>query len=167
MDDNTPKPKIEYSEFKRILEAQRAGNKTAEAIETSSKKLNDLGLNINEDLIDIEFNLYVTKIDCSLDSDTYCFNDYKNHTGIFNGIYTGNCSEIIEYTSPNEVAVCNLASISLPNFVNNDLTFDYEKLIEITKVITRNLNKVIDINYYPVDEAKNSNLHHRPIGIGI
>ena len=132
-----------------------------------SKKLNDLGLNINEDLIDIEFNLYVTKIDCSLDSDTYCFNDYKNHTGIFNGIYTGNCSEIIEYTSPNEVAVCNLASISLPNFVKNDLTFDYDKLIEITKVITRNLNKVIDINYYPVDEAKNSNLQHRPIGIGI
>ena len=132
-----------------------------------SKSLNDLGLNINENLIDINFNLYVTKIDISLDSDTYCFNDYKNHTGIFNGIYAGNCSEIIEYTSPNEVAVCNLASISLPNFVNNDLTFDYDKLIEITKVITRNLNKVIDINYYPVDEAKNSNLQHRPIGIGI
>ena len=53
------------------------------------------------------------------------------------------------------------------NFVKDNLTFDYEKLIEITKVITRNLNKVIDINYYPVDEAKNSNLQHRPIGIGV
>ncbi len=77
------------------------------------------------------------------------------------------CTEIIEYTAPDEVAVCNLASIALSKFVKSDLTFDHEKLYEITKVVTRNLNKVIDINYYPVPEARKSNMRHRPIGIGV
>jgi ribonucleoside-diphosphate reductase alpha subunit len=77
------------------------------------------------------------------------------------------CTEIIEYTSPDEVAVCNLASIALPKFVTEEGTFDHQKLYEITKVITRNLNKVIDVNYYPVIEARNSNMRHRPIGIGV
>jgi ribonucleoside-diphosphate reductase alpha subunit len=77
------------------------------------------------------------------------------------------CTEIIEYTSPDEVAVCNLASIALPKFVTEEGKFDHQKLYEITKVITRNLNKVIDVNYYPVIEAKNSNTRHRPIGIGV
>lgn len=77
------------------------------------------------------------------------------------------CTEIIEYTSPDEVAVCNLASIALPKFVTEDGKFDHQKLYEITKVATRNLNKVIDVNYYPVVEARNSNLRHRPIGLGV
>ncbi len=77
------------------------------------------------------------------------------------------CTEIIEYTSPDEIAVCNLASIALNKFVKEDLTYDHQKLYEITKVITKNLNKVIDVNYYPVEEARNSNLRHRPIGIGV
>lgn len=77
------------------------------------------------------------------------------------------CTEIVEYTAPDEVAVCNLASISLPMFVNDDGEFDYQNLIKITRVITRNLNRVIDENYYPVEEAKTSNMRHRPIGIGI
>ncbi|MDG2341577.1 MAG: ribonucleoside-diphosphate reductase subunit alpha [Cytophagales bacterium] len=77
------------------------------------------------------------------------------------------CTEIIEYTSPDEIAVCNLASIALNKFVKDDLTYDHQKLYEITKVVTKNLNKVIDVNYYPVEEAKNSNLRHRPIGIGV
>ena len=77
------------------------------------------------------------------------------------------CTEIIEYTSPDEVAVCNLASIALNMFVKEDSTYDFQKLYEITKVITRNLNKVIDVNYYPVEEARNSNMRHRPIGIGV
>ncbi|MGD1891286.1 MAG: ribonucleoside-diphosphate reductase subunit alpha [Cyclobacteriaceae bacterium] len=81
------------------------------------------------------------------------------------------CTEIIEYTSKDEVAVCNLASIALPKFISQDENgnnfFDHQKLYEITKVVTRNLNKVIDVNYYPVKEAKNSNMRHRPIGIGI
>jgi len=78
------------------------------------------------------------------------------------------CTEILEYTSPNEVAVCNLASIALPAFVNlEEVTFDFQKLHEVTKVVTRNLNKVIDGNYYPVAEARTSNMRHRPIGLGV
>jgi len=76
------------------------------------------------------------------------------------------CTEIIEYTSKDEVAVCNLASIALPKFVVNG-QFDFDKLVEITQVATRNLNKVIDINYYPIPEAQNSNFRHRPIGLGV
>ncbi|MEL6122367.1 MAG: ribonucleoside-diphosphate reductase subunit alpha, partial [Bacteroidota bacterium] len=76
------------------------------------------------------------------------------------------CTEILEYTSPDEVAVCNLASISLPKFIN-DGQFDFERLHEVTRVITRNLNKIIDINYYPIKEAERSNFRHRPIGIGV
>jgi ribonucleoside-diphosphate reductase alpha subunit len=76
------------------------------------------------------------------------------------------CTEIIEYTSPDEVAVCNLASLSLPKFVING-KFDHHKLYEVTKVVTRNLNKIIDVNYYPVPEAERSNKRHRPIGIGV
>ncbi|KAI3930763.1 hypothetical protein MKX01_037209 [Papaver californicum] len=93
------------------------------------------------------------------------------------------CTEIIKYTSPTETAVCNLASIALPRFVreknapiesklvgsgdSKDRYFDFEKLAEVTTVVTSNLNKVIDISYYPVDTAKRSNMRHRPIGIGI
>jgi ribonucleoside-diphosphate reductase alpha chain len=77
------------------------------------------------------------------------------------------CTEIIEYTAPDEVAVCNLASIALPKFVKEDKSFDHQKLYEITKVITRNLNRVIDRNFYPVEEARNSNMRHRPIGLGV
>ena len=81
------------------------------------------------------------------------------------------CSEIIEYSSPDEIAVCNLASVCLPRFVarasDGIPVFDFEKLHEVVEVITKNLNKVIDINYYPVAKARTSNLRHRPIGIGI
>ena len=76
------------------------------------------------------------------------------------------CTEIVEYTAPDEIAVCNLASIALPRFVING-KFDHQRLFEITYVITKNLNKVIDINYYPVEEARKSNMRHRPIGIGV
>ena len=77
------------------------------------------------------------------------------------------CTEIIEYTAKDEVAVCNLASIALNKFVTEEGKYDHQKLYEITKVITRNLNKVIDVNYYPVEEARNSNMRHRPIGLGV
>lgn len=78
------------------------------------------------------------------------------------------CTEIIEYSDENETAVCNLASIALPTFVDEKTkTFDYEKLHTVAKVVTSNLNKVIDVNFYPTEKAKRSNLSHRPIGIGI
>lgn len=76
------------------------------------------------------------------------------------------CTEIMEYTAPDEVAVCNLASISLPMFVENG-KFNHDYLYQVTKRVTRNLNKVIDRNYYPVIEAENSNMRHRPVGLGV
>jgi len=76
------------------------------------------------------------------------------------------CTEIMEYTAPDEVAVCNLASIALPMFVK-DGEFDHKELFRITKRVTKNLNKVIDRNYYPVKEAENSNFRHRPVGLGV
>ena len=76
------------------------------------------------------------------------------------------CTEIMEYTAPDEVAVCNLASVALPKFVK-DNAFDHNKLYEVTYQATVNLNKIIDNNYYPVEEARNSNMRHRPIGIGV
>lgn len=96
------------------------------------------------------------------------------------------CTEIVEFTSPDETAVCNLASIALPRFVRQNgmpegagfkklvgsadagsRWYDFEKLAEVTKVVTKNLNKIIDINYYPVETARNSNMRHRPIGLGV
>ncbi len=77
------------------------------------------------------------------------------------------CTEIIEYTAPDEVAVCNLASLALPKFVTEDGQFDHNKLFEVTYQATVNLNRIIDGNYYPVEEAKNSNMRHRPIGLGV
>ena len=88
------------------------------------------------------------------------------------------CTEIIEFTSPEETAVCNLASLALPQFVKSDSkpvgsldaknrSFDFEKLAEVTRTVTENLNKIIDVNYYPVETARRSNLRHRPIGIGV
>jgi ribonucleotide reductase alpha subunit len=73
----------------------------------------------------------------------------------------------MEYTSKDEVAVCNLASICLPRFVLSDGTYDFVKLHSVSRQITRNLNRIIDNNYYPIPEARNSNMRHRPIGIGI
>ena len=78
------------------------------------------------------------------------------------------CTEIIEYTAKDEVAVCNLASIALPRFVNQETKeFDHQKLYDVTYHVTGNLNRVIDVNYYPVEEARNSNMRHRPIGLGV
>jgi len=77
------------------------------------------------------------------------------------------CTEIIEYTAPDEIAVCNLASLALPKFVTEEGTFDHDKLFEVTYQATINLNRIIDGNFYPVEEARNSNLRHRPIGLGV
>jgi len=98
--------------------------------------------------------------------DTYCFNEPVNHAGVFNGILTGNCTEIVEYSDKNETAVCNLASIGLPTFVKGRI-FDFEQLRRVVKVTVRNLNRVIDINFYPVPETRTSNMKHRPVGLGV
>ncbi|CAG9322804.1 unnamed protein product [Blepharisma stoltei] len=94
-------------------------------------------------------------------------NRYSNHKHLGTIKCSNLCTEIMEYTSKDEVAVCNLASISLSRFVTSNRTFDFEKLYEVTKVVTYNLNKIIDRNFYPLPECRNSNLRHRPIGIGV
>jgi ribonucleotide reductase alpha subunit len=97
---------------------------------------------------------------------TWCFTEPLRNMGVFNGVLAGNCTEIIEYTDPDEVAVCNLGSLALPAFVEGAV-FDYEALHRATRVLTRNLNRVIDRNYYPIPEAHKSNMRHRPIGLGV
>src|SRR5699024_5622752 len=78
------------------------------------------------------------------------------------------CTEIVQYSSKDEIAVCNLASVALNRFLDKEKkVFDFVKLKEIVKVVTRNLNRIIDINYYPLPETRTSNMRHRPIGIGV
>ncbi len=123
----------------------------------------------------------ITKIE-NLDekSDTYCINEPKRHAAIFNGVITGQCAEIVEYSSSKEYAACTLASICLPRFVeslesegkNNGgneegKRFNFQKLIEVARVAFKNLNRIIDINDYPVVETEVSNLRHRPVGLGV
>ena len=100
-------------------------------------------------------------------SDTYCFNEPLRHAGIFNGVILSQCTEILEYSDDKEYACCTLSSICLPSFLKADKTFDFVKLYEVAQIVTNNLNKVIDINYYPVPETELSNKRHRPLGIGV
>ena len=94
--------------------------------------------------------------------------NYKSNQKNLGTIQSSNlCCEVCEYTSPEEIANCNLASLALPMFLKKDLTFDHEKLFEIVKIVVRGLNKVIDVNDYPVPQAKLSNLRHRPVGLGV
>lgn len=112
-------------------------------------------------------NLEVTSvIELEEKEDTYCFNEPKRHMGIFNGILSMNCSEVMEYTSPEEISVCTLASIGLPAFIKDNI-FDHQLLYEVCYHVACNLNRVIDVNFYPVKEARTSSLRHRPIGIGV
>jgi ribonucleoside-diphosphate reductase alpha chain len=101
---------------------------------------------------------------------TYCFTEPKRHMGMFNGILTGQCSEIVEYTDSEQIAVCNLGSICLPQFIKQSegkVSFDYEKLIYVTRILVRNLNKVLKRNFNPTEEGKYSNEQNAPIGIGV
>lgn len=109
----------------------------------------------------------VSVVDDGRIDDTYCFNEPENNAGVFNGVLTGNCTEIVQYSDDKETAVCNLASIALNKFVTANKTFDYDLLHSVAKVVTYNLNQVIDVNYYPTEKTRTSNLRHRPIGIGV
>jgi ribonucleotide reductase alpha subunit len=113
----------------------------------------------------------VSVIDEGRVDDTYCFTEEKKNRGFFEGILTMNCSEIVEYHSTEKYACCCLASIILPTYVNvdplNGPVFDYEQLIKVAQTMTRNLDLMIDFNYYPVPETRLSNESERPIGIGV
>ena len=117
-------------------------------------------------------DLWFKVLDAQMETGTpyLCYKDAankKSNQSNLGTIKSSNlCSEILEYSDANETAVCNLASIGLPTFVSNGI-FDYAKLHEVAQTVTRNLNKVIDINYYPTEKTKVSNMRHRPIGIGV
>jgi ribonucleoside-diphosphate reductase alpha chain len=139
-------------------------------------KLISLGFNpkrldlsgINEPNRDARKFITVTKIEYTgRHDDTYCFNEPLEHKGVFNGIMTGQCAEITEVSSEKYYAVCNLASIAVNNYLNDNNEYDWNKLHHVAKVVTRNLNKIIDLNFYPTPETEINNKENRPIGIGI
>ncbi len=102
--------------------------------------------------------------------DTFCFNEPILHKGVFNGVYTGNCAEINIYSDTNNIGVCNLASICLPKFVKNvddKMEFNYQELYEVMQKVVYNMNKVIDNNKYPLEQARYSDEQNRPIGVGV
>lgn len=102
--------------------------------------------------------------------DTYCFTEPLKHMGMFNGILTGQCAEIVEYSDENETAVCNLVSLCLPKYIeykDGNPTYNFAKLMEVSRVAIRNLNNVIDLNFYPTEKTELSNKKHRPVGLGI
>ncbi len=110
----------------------------------------------------------VTSIDLDTDiiADTYCFTEQKRNMGMFNGILTGQCVEIMQYHAPESVAVCNLASVALPMFIK-DGKYDFVELGRIVEIIINNMNKIIDKNFYPIDETRTNNLAYRPVGLGV
>jgi ribonucleoside-diphosphate reductase alpha chain len=138
------------------------------ALKFSPKRL-DITTNFSAPQTNVKRFITVEKIiKTGRRSDTYCVNEPRRHSVIFNGVLTMNCVEICEYTSPEEIAVCNLASIGLPSYLNMSTNvFDFELLKNMTKIITYNLNNVINNSYYPVINAEKSNKRHRPIGIGV
>lgn len=138
------------------------------------KKLLDNGLKsdiIIERMIDTNQSIKIESIEKNYTiSDTYCFTELKKHLGVFNSIVTGQCSEIMEYSDENNYAVCNLASICLPRFleeIDGKLVYNYKKLYEVSRIATYNLNMIIDRNFYPVPETKKTNMENRPVGLGV
>ena len=124
--------------------------------------------NNDTNLYNEDTNIYITNVvDNKRTDKTYCFNEPERHAGIFNGLITSQCTEIIEYSDSQETAVCNLASLGLPMYISEAKTFDYTKLYQVVQVVVANLNNVIDINYYPTPKTKRSNFKHRPVGIGV
>jgi ribonucleotide reductase alpha subunit len=158
---------VDYANaFSTLLMLQTVGiqsNVVDNKLVLSCTSLDKLGCDV---LSCDEYVSVVDVIDEGKYADTYCFTENERNMGMFNGVLLGNCAEIVQYTSPKEIAVCNLASIGLPKLVENGV-FDFEKLGYITSILTKNLNKIIDINFYPVEEAEYSNMKHRPIGIGV
>lgn len=124
----------------------------------------DTGIFVNGGKLDK--NIKVKTIEEIPFEDTYCFNEPKRHMGVFNGVLSGNCNEISEYSDDTEYACCCLASICLPRYVVNG-KFDHDKLVEVCQIVVRNLNNIVDLNHYPVPETKLSNEKNRPLGVGV
>jgi ribonucleotide reductase alpha subunit len=140
-------------------------------------KLHSLGLKIknftryNGSIFFSKNASVISVVDTGRVDDTYCFTEKLRGMGVFNGILTGNCAEVMLVSDPekDEVAVCNIATVSLPKcitIIDDKKYFDYDKLQDVVRVMVVNLNNVIDVNFYPIPETKISNERHRPIIIG-
>jgi ribonucleoside-diphosphate reductase alpha chain len=175
-----PKIAIMYKQNTKLLPDDKMYNsQTSFRLLVTSidlSKLISLGFNpkrldlsgISEPNRDARKFITVTKIEYTgRHADTYCFNEPLEHKGVFNGIMTGQCAEITEVSSEKYYAVCNLASIAVNNYLNDNNEYDWDKLHYVAKVVTRNLNKIIDLNFYPTPETEINNKENRPIGIGI
>jgi ribonucleoside-diphosphate reductase alpha chain len=114
----------------------------------------------------INKKLKLVSIEKTKDEPTWCLHEPEKNLCVFNGILTGNCAEILEYTDEHETAVCNLASINLQSFVEKD-QFNFVQLRKVVYEVVQNLDKVIDVNFYPTKETEFSNKRHRPIGLGV
>jgi ribonucleoside-diphosphate reductase alpha chain len=174
---------IGHKAGKRLMPDGKGGNKLFDCqtgyrlLLTSCDlyKLNELGLNchrldfhnMEEPQRDAKQFVKIIKVSDQDDiDDTYCFTESKRHTGIFNGIITGQCAEITQVSNSSVHSVCNLASIAVNKFYQ-DGKYNFDKLKQVSKLATINLNRVIDVNAYPTEGAKKTNLDHRPIGVGI
>ena len=112
-------------------------------------------------------DIFVTSVeDLDRFDDTYCVNEPLKHKVIFNGVLMGNCSEIVEFTSKEETAICTVSTIGLPKFVQNG-KFDFQKLYDITYQMIKNMDKIIDVTHTPLKEGELSNSRHRPTGLGV
>ncbi len=158
--------KIDPDDLQKLLELGFSPKPKESPIDMSSSLAKDKCCNNAIKILKVEYN---NRMD-----DTYCFTEPKRHMGVFNGILTGQCTEIIEYSDSSETAVCNLASISLPTFcqsIPSEIIFppqlDFKELERVTREVTYNLNRIIDINFYPTEKTERSNFRHRPIGIGV
>jgi ribonucleoside-diphosphate reductase alpha chain len=140
----------------------------------ATKKLLDLGftthrLRFSNKTPQRDANRFITVqaiVDEERYDDTFCFTEPKRNMGMFNGILAGNCAEILEVSTPEETAVCNLASINLSKVVNNGKV-DFNALADTASNVVYNLNKVIDGSYYPTEKSQRSNVRHRPLGLGV
>ncbi len=146
-------------------------NETEICVRTNDLKIGDRIINYttyNLNNIDVHDNIVVTDIVHLPELvTTYCFTEPLRNKGIFNGVLAGNCAEITQYSNPDEFAICNLANLSLSRFVDGNMRFNYDLLQQITDIIVKNMNNIINQNFYTCKEAMQSNLKHRPIAIGV
>jgi ribonucleoside-diphosphate reductase alpha chain len=156
-----PKIKAVSDKFVLIVGGQDIRNLQCLYFRPKKLKLPLAQSDVSEQRITVEEIVYTGRV-----SDTYCFTEEKRGMGIFNGTLTGQCNEITLVSRPDSIAVCNIATLGLPMYIE-DGKFNFDRLGEVTRVLVRNLNNVIDVNFYPVPEAEKNNKQERPIAIGV
>lgn len=158
--DNIINDSIEHKNLNYLLNIKQIYNTIGKDVKITNTG-NIYKLQLTNDNIKVTNVIFDHKIE-----NTFCFTEPKRNKGVFNNILTGQCAEIIEFSNSQETAVCNLASIALPMYIENGI-YNYTKLYETAGILTKNLNKIIDKSFYPTKETEISNKRHRPLGIGV